>query len=106
MYEPPASLRGISVSSAYIKALQRSFEAEEPSAELSKKLDLEARLRDWLNSQPEISRQRPYAMSELERALGTQGRYLSPVLFGLGWERRRRWTGKSQYLRYWVPPDI
>lgn len=90
--------------SAYIKSLQRSLEAEEPPAALSKKSDLESRFLAWLDSQPEISRLRPYAMTELEKALGTQGRYLSPVLLRLRWERRRKWTGKTQYLRYWVPP--
>lgn len=47
---------------------------------------------------------RPYSITELERALGTQGRYLSPILLRHGWERRRRWASKTQYLRYWVPP--
>lgn len=91
--------------SAYIKSLQRSLEAEEPPTLLSKR-DLESRFLEWLDSVPEISRLRPYSMTELEQALGTQGRYLSPVLFRLGWERRRKWTSKTQYLRYWVPPGI
>ena len=90
--------------SAYIKTLQRSLEAEETPTKLIKKSDLETRFLAWLNSQPEISRLRPYAMTELEKALGTQGRYLSSILFDLGWERRRKWASKTQYLRYWVPP--
>jgi hypothetical protein len=69
-------------------------------------MNLETRLLAWLDSQPEVSRLRHYSMTELEKALGTQGRYLSPVLLRLGWERRRKWTGKTQYLRYWVPPGI
>jgi len=89
--------------SAYISALYRSLEAEEPPAQLSTS-SLETRFLSWLNSQPEISRLRPYAMTELEQAVGTQGRYLSPVLLRLGWERRRKWTSKTQYHRYWVPP--
>lgn len=89
--------------SAYIKSLQRGLEAEEPSAALSKR-DLESRFLAWLDSVPEISRMRPYSMTELEQAIGTQGRYLSPVLIRLGWERRRKWASKTQYLRYWVPP--
>lgn len=93
------------MSSAFIRSLQRSLEAEEPPAQLSSS-DLEKRFLAWLNSQPEISRLRPYAMSELEQALGTQGRYLSPILFRLGWERRRKWTGQTQYLRYWMPPGV
>lgn len=89
--------------SAYIKSLQRSLEAEEPPAQLSNS-DLETRFLAWLNSQPEISRIRPYAMSELEQALGTQGRHLSAVLLRHGWARRRKWASRTQYLRYWVPP--
>lgn len=91
------------MSSAYVRSLQRSLEAEEQPAELSKR-DLETRFLSWLDSQPEISRLRPYAMTELENALGTQGRHLSAVLLRLGWERRRKWSSKGQYLRYWVPP--
>jgi hypothetical protein len=89
--------------SAYIKSLQRSLEAEEPSAALSK-VDLESRFLAWLDSVPEISRLRPYSMTELEQALGTQGRYLSPILLRLGWERRRKWSSRGQYHRYWLPP--
>ena len=92
------------MSSAYIKSLQRSLEAEEPPAKLSTS-DLETRFLAWLNSQPEISRPRAYAMAELEKALGTQGRYLSVILLRLGWARRRKWASKTQYLRYWVPPS-
>lgn len=94
------------MSSAYIRSLQRDLEAEELPAKLCKRSPLEARFLAWMNSQPEISRQRPYAMSELEKALDTQGRYLSPVLIALGWERRRKWTSRTQYLRYWVPPGV
>ena len=90
--------------SAYIKSLRRSLEAEEQPNVLSRP-GLEARFFSWLDSQPEISRHRPYSMTELEKALGTQGRYLSPVLLRLGWERRRKWNSKTQYLRYWVPPS-
>ena len=93
------------MSSAYIRSLQRSLEAEEPT-ELSKKSDLETRLLNWLNGQPQISRHRPYAMTELENALGTQGRYLSAILIRHGWERRRKWASKTHYLRYWVPPGV
>jgi hypothetical protein len=92
------------MTSAYISSLRRSLAGETEAPQLSKP-DLRQRFLDWLDSQPEISRFRPYSMTELEKALGTQGRYLSPVLLRLGWERRRKWTGKTQYLRYWVPPS-
>lgn len=89
--------------SAYIKSLQLDLEAEEQGEQLSAR-SLETRFLAWMDNQPEISRFRPYAMSELEAALGTQGRYMSPVLLRLGWERRRKWSSKTQYLRYWLPP--
>jgi hypothetical protein len=42
-------------------------------------------------------------MVELETALSTQGKYLSPEVLGLGWQRRRKWASSGQYRRYWVP---
>lgn len=68
------------------------------------KLDLRQRFLNWMDSLPEISRYRFFSMLELEDALGTQGKYLSPVLLNLGWSRKRKWTGSRHYLRYWVPP--
>ena len=65
--------------------------------------DLGERFIAWYASLPEISRHRPFAMSELETALTTQGKYLSPILLSLGWQRRRKWSSKGQYHRYWVP---
>ncbi len=90
------------MSSAYIKALRRSL-TEEQGQQLSNS-DLKQRFLVWLDSQPEISRNRPYSMFELERAIGAPGRLLSSVLLSLGWERRRKWSSKGQSLRYWVPP--
>ena len=90
--------------SAYIKSLQRSLDAEAEPPQLSK-MDLKQRFIEWFASVPEISRVRPYSMVELERALETQGRFLSPILEGLGWERRRKWSSKGANPRYWVPPN-
>ena len=94
------------MSSAYIRSLQRSLEAEADagSQQLSKP-DLKQRFIEWFANVPEISRMRPYGMAELEQALGTQGRFLSPVLYALGWERRRKWSSTGQSARYWVPPE-
>lgn len=94
------------MSSAYIRSLQRSLEAEAVAGpqQLSKP-DLKQRFIEWFANVPEISRMRPYGMEELERALGTQGRFLSPVLYSLGWERRRKWSSTGQSPRYWVPPE-
>lgn len=81
----------------------RELLEEAGAAQLSKP-DLKQRFSAWFDSQPTISRIRPYSMVELERALGTQGRLLSSVLLSLGWERRRNWSSKGQNHRYWIPP--
>jgi hypothetical protein len=44
-------------------------------------------------------------MSEFEVALKTQGKWISPVLLDLGWQRKRIWSTAGHYHRYWVPPD-
>lgn len=89
--------------SAYISSLQRSLAEEAESTRLSAP-DLRQRFLDWVDSSPEVSRYRPYSMVELEKALGTQGKYLSPILLSLGWSRKRKWTGSRQYPRFWIPP--
>ena len=78
---------------------------EETSTDQLSKPDLKQRFLAWFDSQPEISCMRQYSMVELERALSTPGRLLSPVLLALGWERRRKWSSKGQSPRYWVPPE-
>lgn len=89
--------------SAYIARLNRELldEAAKPQLVVH---DLGQRFVDWYASLPEISRNRPFAMVELEAALSTQGKYLSPILLALGWSRKRKWTGAGQYPRFWVPP--
>jgi hypothetical protein len=42
--------------------------------------------------------------SELEKALGVAGRFLSAVLIEAGWTRKRRWQGTAHYYRFWLPP--
>lgn len=88
--------------SAFIARLNR--EMLESTAQQPCTPPLRQRFIDWHANLPEIVRDRPFAMTELERALGTQGKHLSPVLLSLGWQRRRKWTGTGQYPRFWVPP--
>ncbi len=92
------------MSSAYIRSLQRTLADEAVPQQLFKP-DLKHRFIEWFTSVPEISRVRPYSMVELERALGTQGRFLSPILESLGWERRRKWSSRGASPRYWLPPS-
>lgn len=94
------------MSSAFIRSLQRGLEAEaEAGPQQLSKPDLKQRFVEWFANVPEISRVRPYSMVELEQALGTQGRFLAPILESLGWERRRKWSSRGANPRYWVPPS-
>ena len=87
--------------SAYIADLKRMMptaEAAEPPGTIHQ------RIVEWHASLPAIARARPFAMSELEKALRTQGKYIGPVLESLGWRRRRMWSTGGAYHRYWEPP--
>ena len=90
------------MQSAYIARLNR--ELQEPTEAESSQRSLQQRFIDWYDALPEISRSRPFAMTELEAALTTQGKYLSPILLKLGWSRARKWSSRGQYHRYWTPP--
>ena len=92
------------MSSAYIAALNSELQPEVDQARTTVP-DLEQRFLKWYASLPEITQDRPFAMAELERGLGTQGKYLSRILLDNGWQRRRKWSTHGQYLRFWVPPD-
>ncbi len=91
---------------AYIYQLQKIAEdvarQEHPQHPEEK---LENRFVIWFNSLPPLTRQRYFSMSEFEQALHTQGKYLSPVLLKLGWQRKRVWAGQ-RYGRYWIPPTF
>ena len=91
------------MSSAYIAGLNRELAQAAIHFGLSTP-DLRQRFLAWYDGLPEISRSRAFAMQELEAALQTQGKYLSPILLSLGWRRKRKWTGSGQYPRFWVPP--
>ena len=85
--------------SAYIEILKHQCLAALPAAPPARQKFLA-----WYAGLPEVGRNRPYSMSEIEAALGTQGKYISPILLELGWCRGRRWSAKGQYFRYWEPP--
>ncbi|WP_321934415.1 hypothetical protein [Paraburkholderia sp. J8-2] len=87
--------------SAYIKQLELRVAASQRV-----KSTLQQQFADWYSSLPEIARNRPFSMTEFEVALSTQGKYISPVLLELGWQRKRRWNSRGQYHRYWEPPRI
>jgi len=70
----------------------------------SQKRTVESRLLEWFIKQPEVSRQRPYSMEEIERGTGIAGRFLGELLIRLGWTRHRCWIGCTSYRRYWLPP--
>ena len=85
--------------SAYIRMLNEELARQEEQPTSS---HLRTRFTQWYNLLPPASRDRPFAMSEFEAALKTQGRYISPLLLELGWQRKRKWSTAGQYHRYWV----
>ena len=90
----------------YLAELDRiKREVEEPRKTQTDS-DLRARFLAWYNSLPEVSRCRAFSMLEIEQALRTQGKYLSPILLGEGWQRKRKWNQREQYPRYWVPAQL
>lgn len=91
------------MSSAYIATLKRMLDASVDGRGVGSP-SLQDRFLAWYAALPEVSRDRPFAMVEFERALQTQGKYLSPVLLELGWRRKRKWSSRGQYHRYWVKP--
>ncbi|OEZ27163.1 hypothetical protein [Variovorax boronicumulans] len=87
--------------SAYLASLKQQSAAQAPASP-----PLQQRFQEWFTSLPELTRERPFSMAEFEKVLGTQGKYISPMLLGLGWQRKRRWSSRGQYHRYWVPPTV
>ena len=85
-------------------AAQLRREAEPRRAQPSQPSSLRDRFVSWYASLPAISRDRRFSMAEFETALKTQGRYISPVLLELRWQRKRVWSTTGQYFRYWLPP--
>jgi hypothetical protein len=86
-------------------AAQLRREAEAQRAQSSQPSSLRDRFVAWHGGLPAVSRERRFSMSEIEAALKTQGRYISPVLLDLKWTRGRVWsTTTGQYNRYWLPP--
>lgn len=88
---------------AFISSLKRDLRETEDQPQ---PFDLRGRFIDWYAALPEIGRHRAFAMVELESALQTQGRHLSPIMLSLGWQRKRKWASRQQYLRYWLPPGM
>lgn len=86
--------------SAYIQYLNEQVLSSAPH----RSPDLQSRFLKWFNSQPEFTRQRAFSMGEIETALTSQGKYISPILLANGWRRMRRWNSRGQYHRYWTPP--
>jgi hypothetical protein len=92
------------MTGAYIQSLNRHL--TEQFATRLPGSSLRDRLTGWYAGLPPVSRDRRYSMSEIEAALKTQGKYISPVLLELGWRRKRIWSTTGQYHRYWEPPGV
>ena len=88
------------MKTAYIARLERELAAKHEQTPL----DLRQRFLDWYGGLPEVTKNRAFSMQEFEKALGTQGKYISEVLVALGWARKRQWSSTGRYYRYWLPP--
>ncbi len=88
--------------SAYLKSLQQAI--ADPGLDRNEDHDLTTRVQEWFDGLPAFTRQRPYSIREVEIALKRPGRLLSPALLALGWQRKRRWSSRAHYHRYWLPP--
>ena len=86
---------------AYLRELNRRV----AGAQRQDPADLRHRFVAWYATLPQVVRNRPFSMQEFEAALQTQGKYISPVLLTLGWQRKRQWSNTGRYHRYWVPPS-
>ena len=93
------------MTSAYINRLKQEQNTLNPKT-VEPPYDLQDRFLALYTGLPEISRNRPFSMLELEQVIETQGKYLGPVLLRLGWTRHRRWTRTGEYNRYWMPPSL
>jgi hypothetical protein len=85
-------------------AAQLKKKAEVRRAQPSQPSSLRDRFISWHSSLAAVSRERRFGMSEFEKALQTQVKYIGPVLLELGWRRKRIWNTTGQYHRYWEPP--
>jgi len=89
------------MSTAYVRDLYEQIPTSQPAPE---RMSLKKRFIEWYGALPSFNKSRPFSMSELEGAMQTQGKYLSPVLSSLGWSRRRIYSTAGPYHRYWMPP--
>ncbi len=89
--------------SAYLRSLEKLLPTP---ASKPKVPPLEARFVEWFNSLPEFARDRPFSMREFEIALGSQGRFISPLLIAHGWVRKRKWDSQKHFHRLWISPDL
>jgi hypothetical protein len=72
--------RVLTMSSAYIASLNKLIATQSPRPQ---PLSLRQRFLEWYRSVPEFARNRRFAMLEIEMALKTQGKWISPVLLDL-----------------------
>jgi hypothetical protein len=87
--------------SAYVAQLKQQLSESHTQPP---QVSLRQKIIDWHRNLPEVSRNRAFAMQEIEDAVKSQGKYISAVLLELGWQRKRKWSTQGHYFRYWLPP--
>jgi hypothetical protein len=88
--------------SAYTSQLNREMAQ---AAKPDHRKTLGQKLIVWHGTLPAVSRNRPFSMVEIEAALKAQGRQIGAELLRMGWQRKRVWSTRGSYHRYWTPPQ-
>ena len=89
---------------SYKQKLERqrreNLEAQERNS--SPQVSLEAKINRWWSSLTEEEKSYKYSMEFFENLFGVSGRTLGPVLYSLGFERKRHWQVGQPHRRIWV----
>jgi hypothetical protein len=82
----------------YIKTFMANLREKETVPELT---SLRDRVKEWQQAE---SLMPYYPITYLAKTFGTIPRTIGPVLYSLGWNRKRTYTANQPSARYWVPP--
>lgn len=88
---------------SYMERLQqRRAEIQAIKAETPAPLTLSERIIEWWRALPQEEQQATYSMEFFRDYFGEAPARLGPVLFSLGWERKRIWEVGKPHRRVWI----
>ena len=91
---------------SYISRIKRQHEERrQQRLNAPKPPTLEEQITAWWDTLSDEERQQEYTMEFFKDRFNATANKLGPVLFALGWERRRRWKVNGPHVRYWVKLD-